>query len=164
MSLARDKNIIIIQIWLKLCLVLSAIFQVIITEREPSLLCCFVPSSESTQKRVQPHMHEWSSTPNDTAVLQQPGSWGTRIHDGQHFKEQSRQWKTPQRRASAVSFGCSSTSDQRKGKQKPPQEKTFPRGWIGQMSLETKRFPERKSWRRSEEIQCILARGEFFFL
>lgn len=54
-SLSRDKNVVITWIQLKLWLVLTGIFQLIITETEPSLLCCFVPSSESNQETAQPH-------------------------------------------------------------------------------------------------------------
>lgn len=101
----RDKNVVITWVQLKLQLVLTGIFQLIITETEPSLLCCFVPSSESNQETAQPHTRGGRRTFNVLTVLQWPNPWHARIPDEHHCKEQCWQWKTTEKGSISHSLG-----------------------------------------------------------
>lgn len=138
-------------------LVLTGIFQLIITEMEPSLLCCFVPSSESKQEPAQPHTNGGSRASNVLTVLQQPHPWHARAPHEHHCKEQCWQWDTTQRRrASAFPWPCSSSSNLNRGNKNHCREKV-PSGWIGALSLETQHFPEKRAAGRVKKCDASLA-------
>lgn len=160
----RDKNVVITWVQLKLQLVLTGIFQLIITETEPSLLCCFVPSSESNQETAQPRPTHVDGGELSMSWLCYSGP----IHGMPEFlmsttaKSSADSGRLQKRGASAIPWAYSSSSNLRKRKQQPLPGKS-PQ-WLDRSPVtRDPAFPRNKSCGRSEEIWCIIGSGEFLF-
>lgn len=152
-SLPRDKNVVVTCIQLKPWLALTGIFQLIITVPEPSLLCCFAPSSESSQE-AEPWM-SWLSYSSPTHGM--PGSLRNTP-----AKSSADRGRVPREGGHQPFPGLLKQL-------KPGEEETrttagkSPSGWIGDPVTRDPAFPRKLRCRTSEEIRCIIGSGEFSF-